>query len=139
MKVPIRQKDNLGCGIACLAFVANRSYEEIVNDLGKEKIKKGLYCREIVQYLKKLGYAKTECHYLKSKWRKKIYQNKTIVFIRSKKYPYGHYLVRYKNFWMDPWINFLKEKEIKNAKAGFRKRLPGTPIYGIFLKEDNRR
>jgi len=36
---------------------------------------------------------------------------------------------------MDPWINFQKDKNLKNAKAGFRKKLPGRPIYGIFIKE----
>lgn len=135
MKSPITQKDNLGCSIACLAFISNKTYEEVTVNLGKEKAKtKGFYCREIVEYLKKLGY-QAEFHYLKSKWRKKIYKDKTIVFIkRSKKYPYGHYLIRYQNLWMDPWINFKKGKSVKKAKAGFRKRLPGKPIYGIFVK-----
>lgn len=136
MKSPICQKDNFGCSIACLAFITNKTYEEVVNDLGKEKAKtKGFYCKEIVNYLKKLRY-QVEFHYLKPKWRKKIYHDKTIVFIkRSKRYPYGHYLVRYKNLWMDPWINFSIDSDIKNARADFRKRLPDRPIYGIFVKK----
>lgn len=85
-------------------------------------------------FLKNQGI-RSEYHYLNKKWRRKIYQNKTIVFIRrSSFYPVGHYLIRYNKFWMDPWINFLKEKEVKKAKAGFRKKLPGKPIYGIFLR-----
>jgi len=134
MKSPISQKDNFGCGVACLAFVTNKSYGKVLNGLGKEKAKtRGFYCRELVNYLNKIGY-QAEFHYLNKKWRRKIYQDKTIVFIkRSKQYPFGHYLVRYQNFWMDSWINFQKSKDIKNAKAGFRKRLPGKPIYGIFL------
>jgi len=135
MKYPISQKDNFGCSLACLAFITDRTYEETINDLGKEKAgTRGFYCREIVDCLKKLGY-QAEFHYLKPKWKKKIYQDKTIVFIRrGKKYPFGHYLVRYQNLWMDPWINFPKDKDIKNVKVGFRKRLPDTPIYGIFIK-----
>jgi ABC-type bacteriocin/lantibiotic exporter with double-glycine peptidase domain len=135
MKIPLAQKDNFGCGLACIAFLTNQTYEKVVNDLGRKKAKtKGFYCREITVYLKKLGY-QTEFHYLNKKWRNKIYQDKTIVFIRrSKKYPYGHYLIRYQNYWMDSWINFQKNKDIKNAKAGFRKKLPGKPIYGIFLR-----
>ncbi|NMB57460.1 hypothetical protein GYA19_06030 [Candidatus Beckwithbacteria bacterium] len=136
MKKSICQKDNYGCSIACLAFVTNKTYEEVINDLGKEKAKtRGFYCKEIVKYLKGLGY-QAEFHYLKPKWRKKIYQDKTIVFIkRSKKYPCGHYLAHYQNLWMDPWINFSIDGDIKKAKAGFRKRLPDKSIYGIFIKK----
>lgn len=133
MKKPVKQEDGFGCSIACLAFLTNKTYEEVANNLGREKAKtKGFFCREIVNYLKKLGY-QAEFHYLKPKWRKKIYNDRTIVFIkRSKKYPYGHYLVRHQNLWMDSWINFSYNKDIKNSKAGFRKRLPDKPIYGIF-------
>jgi hypothetical protein len=118
-----------------MAFIVGKTYDEVVNHLGKLKAKNsGFYCREIVSYFKKLGYL-AEYHYLKPKWRKKIYRDNVIVFIkRSKKYPFGHYLVRYKNLWMDPWINWDEDKNIKNAKAGFRKKLPGKPIYGIFVK-----
>ncbi|MEM0476561.1 MAG: hypothetical protein QW367_02905 [Candidatus Aenigmatarchaeota archaeon] len=88
----------------------------------------------MVNFLKRF-FPNVHYKYLKPKWRRKIYQEGTIVFIkRNKKYPYGHYLVRYKNLWMDPWINLLKEKRMEKAKAGFRKRLPGKPIYAIFLK-----
>jgi len=77
-----------------------------------------------------------EYKYIKGKIRKKIYQDNTIVFIkRSKKYPYGHYLSRYKSSWMDPWINSKNDRKIKKIKAGFRKRLPGKAIYAIFLKK----
>ncbi|MBU5537415.1 MAG: hypothetical protein KQA38_02510 [Candidatus Aenigmarchaeota archaeon] len=131
---PTVQKDPFGCGAACIAFLTNRGYEEIVNLLGKNKAKKvGFYLRELCQLLRKLGY-NCEYHYLTSKWRKNIYKEGTIVFIgRSKKYPYGHYLIRHKNFWMDPWINFPKNKNISQAKAGFRRRLPGKAIYAVFI------
>jgi hypothetical protein len=67
MEYPIPQKDNFGCSLASLAFITNKTYPEVLNDLGKEKAKtKGFYCREIVAYLKKLGY-QTEYHYLKPK------------------------------------------------------------------------
>jgi len=134
MKKTVVQQDNLGCSIAYLAFITNKTYEEVACSFGQEKAKtKGFYCREIVDYLKKLG-CQAEFHYLKPKLRKKIYQDKTIVFIkRGKKYPFGHYLARYRDCWMDPWINFQNDKNLKNAKAGFRKKLPGTPIYGVFI------
>lgn len=138
IKKPINQKHELGCGIACLAFILNKKYDKIAKEIGIRKIKsKGLYCKEIVNYLIKNGYI-AFYRYLKSKWKKAIYKDNTIVFIkRCEKYPFGHYLVRYKNFWMDPWINFQKNKNIKQAKAGFRKKLPGKPIYGIFIMRES--
>jgi len=134
MKSSVCQRDNFGCGIACLAFITDRPYEKIAEGLDKEKAKtEGFSCWELVAYLKSLGY-RAEYHYLNQKWRKKIYQEKTIVFLkRSKKFPFGHYLVRYHTLWMDPWIDFPKEKNLEKAKAGFKKRLPGKPIYGIFV------
>jgi len=91
VKKPVIQQKDLGCSIACLAFITNKTYRKIVNSFGQEKAKtKGFYCREIVEYLQKLGY-QAKFHYLKPKLRRNIYQNKTIVFNkRSKKYPFGH-------------------------------------------------
>ena len=134
MKSPVCQRDNFGCGIACLAFITGRSYEKIAEELDKEKAKtEGFSCRELIAYLKSLGY-RAEYHYLNQKVAKKIYREKTIVFLKqSKKFPSGHYLTRYHTLWMDPWLNFSKEKSLVLAKAGFKKRLPGKPIYGIFV------
>jgi hypothetical protein len=133
MKKPIVQKDAMGCGLACVAFVVGKSYKQIVAVVDKEKAKnRGFYCRELAAILNQFGYFYQYRH-LKPRLQKIIYRDDVIVFVkRSKKYPFGHYLVRYQNLWMDPWINFPKEKEIKKAKAGFRKRLPGKAIYAIF-------
>jgi hypothetical protein len=37
---------------------------------------------------------------------------------------------------MDPWINILKDKKLINAKSGYRKRLPGSPMYAIIPVEE---
>jgi len=129
----ITQKHEFGCGVACVAFVVNKSYEEAVEILGRKRAaKKGFYCRDLVKVLKRfnLNYS---FRYLQPRLKQKIYQDRIIVFIkRSKKYPFGHYLVRYKNLWMDPWINFSTNKKINEAKSGYCKRLLGRPIYGLF-------
>lgn len=76
--------------------------------------------------------------YVRPKIRKRIYQENAIVLVaRSNRYPVGHYLVRYDNRWMDPWINLPKDNSIKNAKSGFRKRLPGRPMYVFFQSPNN--
>lgn len=129
---PVKQEDDLGCAVACVAFVLDIIYRdatELFKD-GKTRVKSkaNFYCPEIVKILSCKGF-----HY---KWKKlksgtevEIYQDNSIVFIkRSSKYPYGHFLVRHAEEWMDPWINLPDE----NIKAGFRKNLPGIPTYAIY-------
>lgn len=129
---PTRQEDNFGCAVACVAFIVNIKYKDAIKFFknGEKRVKSvpDFYCREIVEILKNAGFY-YQHKYIKPKIRNKIYQQNTIVFIKkSKKYSYGHYLVRYNNKWMDPWINFPNKEKI----AGFRRRLPGKSIYAIF-------
>lgn len=135
-KRAIVQKDNFGCGVACVAFVLGLNYKNALKLFtnGCRKTKQdGFLCKEIVQALNKQNIS-AQYRYINEKIRKKIYKENTIVFIgRSKKYPAGHYLCRYKNLWMDPWINFQKNQNIKRVLADFRKKLPGKPIYAVFL------
>ncbi|MBI2051146.1 hypothetical protein HYT33_00050 [Candidatus Roizmanbacteria bacterium] len=135
MRTSVTQEHDFGCGAACLAFVVGKNYKEVVRHLGKTKAAtSGYYCNELVAGLNKFGFPYFYL-YLKSWLRRKIYQDGVIVFIKkSKKYPAGHYLVRYKGLWMDPWINFVENKNIKEAESDFRKKLPGSPIYGLFPK-----
>ncbi len=129
---PIAQEDGYGCGIACAASIVGMSYENTKQLFSNAKQAKdfGFLCKDIVDAFakKKLSY---EYRYIKPKLKKAIYKPGTIVFIaRSKKYPAGHYLARdKKKGWMDPWINF--PSDLKDSKAGFRRRLPGRPIYAI--------
>jgi len=134
---PVLQKHPFGCGVACVAFILGRNYSatlKLFRD-GKCKVKnRGFYCKEIVEVLNKKE-AEFEYKYIKDGVRRKIYQDYSIVFVkRSKKYPVGHYLCRYKNIWIDPWINFQKNQNIKEAEAGSRKRLPGKAVYVILPK-----
>ena len=134
---PVRQEDSMGCGIACTAFVTGKSYQETKNELFKNRkkaSKRGYLCKEMVYALKKARLTYTY-HYLKHQLK---YQNSTIVFIkRSKRFPYGHYLVKTSKGWMDPWINLDTDKDVRNSRAGFRKRLPGKasyiilPVFGV--------
>ena len=135
---PIVQEHLLGCAIACTAFILGSNYKSTIKFFknGKKRARNlGFYCKEIVEVLNN-SKGNFEYRYIKDKMKRKIYQDNTIVFIkRSKQYPVGHYLCRFKGFWMDPWINSPKNKNIKEAIAGFRKRLPGKVIYAIFQKK----
>lgn len=134
---PLVQKHPFGCGVACTAFVSKLSYLDALKLFknGKQKARSlGFYCREIVEVLNDSG-EQFEHRYIKDKIKRKIYQDNTIVFIRTpRQYPAGHYLCRFKELWMDPWINFPRNKNIKEAKAGFRKKLPSKAIFAIFQK-----
>lgn len=126
---PVKQEDLFGCGVACVAFILNISYQDSLTLFtdGESKAKEeGFLCKEIIAALEKKRL-KYQYKYLKA--RHNIYNSRTIVFLkRSKRYPAGHYLCKINGKWMDPWINFPNVK----IKAGFRNRLPGKPIYAIF-------
>jgi len=130
MKKSVMQEDGMGCGIASTAFLLGKTYKETLNLFEDGKVKAqtvGFQCKEISNILNSVGlnYKNT---YIRGKIKKALYKPRTIVFIkRSKKYPYGHYLCRAEGKWMDPWINFPDQ----DRRAGFRKRLPGRPIYVI--------
>lgn len=132
MKDSITQEHNYGCGIACVAFVAECSYQKVTKDMGIDAAQNyGFWCKELTAELTKFGLNYIY-RYLKPAIKKDIYAEGSIVFIeRSKKYPAGHYLARHKGQWMDPWINFINNQDIQAADSGFRKRLPGRPIYLI--------
>jgi len=132
----IVQKHPWGCGAACVAFMLGLDYSATLKLFthGTRKANhSGFYCREIINVLNRYN-GNYRYKYIKYKIKRRIYKDHTLVFIgRSSQYPIGHYLCRYQDTWMDPWINFSKNKNIKEAKAGFRKRLPARSIYAILL------
>lgn len=132
---PVVQEDGFGCGVACTAYILGLSYPQALklfkNGEQRAKSNTDFYCREIVEILRKRGLNYNH-RYVNRKIAKEIYSKGTIVFIkRTKRYPFGHYLCRSENCWMDPWINSPINKDITKARVGFRKRLPSKPIYAI--------
>lgn len=131
MKRFITQQHASGCAVAAVATIANTSYSKALSFFKNGEFRaqlRGFYCKEIVKALQKVGLFYTY-HHITNKNHKKIYTNKAIVFIRrSKKYPQGHYVARHNNRWKDSWLNY---PSILNVTSGYRRRLPGTPIYMI--------
>jgi hypothetical protein len=140
MKKYQQQKDQKGCGIACLANLLDKSYDSVKKDFEKKfyKIDRGVKMFDIVNYLRLCGLE------YKSKFfnqNKKYEYNKkegskfsrilgSITLIaKSEKYKVGHYLLRINNGWVDPWINFVP---LDKAKAGIRKKLPGNAWYVLY-------
>ena len=117
----ITQEEQMGCGIACVAIILNKSYRYTKNffDNPEYSSSRGYYCREIVKVLNKRGKDYTFSR-INEKNKHLLNKEGVIVFIeRDKKYPFGHYLTKTKMGWMNPWINF---PAISPAKSGFQKR-----------------
>tara|TARA_Y100000310_G_scaffold339045_1_gene430497 strand:+ start:145 stop:549 length:405 start_codon:yes stop_codon:yes gene_type:complete len=129
----IVQEDSLGCSVACVASITKKTYKYTKRKYFKNSNSaktKGYICKEIVGALEKAGLV-YKYKYLKKRMKYKV---GTIVFVkRSKRYPAGHFLVKTRRGWMDPWYNFdAKSPDAKRANAGYRKRLPGRAIYAIY-------
>ena len=127
----ITQKLDYGCGVACFAFACEMSFDEAVTFLGKHySVKRGWKPSDLVTALGQFGL-RYKNHYVRKK-RITSYPNGSIVLIeRSNSYPVGHYLILTTQGWMDPWINLPETNNIQEARSGFRKELPGKPMYGL--------
>src|SRR5689334_16837872 len=115
---PVKQEDGLGCGVAVTAFILQITYQaalKLFTD-GKRRVKEkaNFYCPEITNILNNAGF-----NYRWIKLPKGMKEVEipplSIVFVkRSSKLPFGHFLAKYNDQWMDPWINLPD----KNIKAG---------------------
>lgn len=94
MNKPITQKHFMSCGLACVAYIVGKNYDELASLQPKKKLDSiDFYCPGLVMLLKQHGY--------NFKWRKlskkekyPVVKNGDIVFIaRSPEIPYGHFMV----------------------------------------------
>lgn len=133
MRESITQEFDYGCGIACFAFALGMTYQQAASYLGELQANSTrFWIKDFTTSLNNSGKHYI-AKYMKPPMTRKIYKEGIIVLIRrSKQYPTGHYLIRHKNHWMDPWINLPFDNCIDNAKSGFRKRLPGKPMYALY-------
>ena len=124
------------CSVSPTTFylALNKSYKSTKKlfDNPECALTRGYYCRELVKALNKKK--KNSTFSKVNEENKSLLKNEgVIVFIkRSKKYPLGHYLIKTKRGWMNPWINF---PNISPAKSGFQKNLPGEAQWIIYKKE----
>lgn len=140
------QKDINGCGIACLANLLNKPYDWVKNDFEKKfyTIENGVKIFDIVNYLKTHNREYQSKFFNRNKRHKvnkseadkfsKIEDSMTLI-IKSAKYPVGHYLLRTKKGWIDPWYNL---PSIDNVRPGIRKKLPDDPWYVLYQVENNK-
>lgn len=133
MRESITQEFDYGCGIACFAFALGMTYSQAAKCLGERQANSTrFWVKDLAAALNSSGKTYTAKH-MKPGLNKKIYKDGTIILIRrSKRYSVGHYLIRHHGYWMDPWINLPVDNNIQHARSGFRKRLPGKPMYALF-------
>ena len=127
---PIPQEAPMGCAIACVASFLSLSYKEtrkLFKDGKTREYTTGFYNRDILKTLKKRGIV-AKAHNFNKTHNKKLKPGIIVFVERSNKYPAGHYLLKTKKGWMNPWINF---PIINPAKAGFQKKLPGRARWII--------
>jgi len=132
MRQSVTQEFDYGCGIACFAFALGISYKQATVILGEaQSTSNRFWVKDLVKALNENGL-QYERYYVKERIKSQLDKESTIVLIRrSKIYPAGHYLIRHQGAWMDPWINLPEDRNILNAKSGFRKQLPGEAMYAL--------
>ena len=118
----ITQEAPMGCAIACAASLAGISYKKMknyFNDADSRERICGFFNRDIILALSRVNLIAKA--YSVRRWNSRSFKMGAIVFIgRSKKYPAGHYLLKTKKGWMNPWLNY---PNINPAKAGFQKKI----------------
>jgi hypothetical protein len=148
MKVPIRQEDDFGCGLACIAYLKNMKYGDITSS-NKVALKKaqtsgyrGKFLADILNNLQRESESKWKTKYC-GKTTNPIIPNNSIVYIsKNDKYQFGHYIVKTEFGFMNPFSNLLEVAgDSRKSKAAFEKEMFGKPVLIItnsnvkFLKD----
>ncbi|MGB4957266.1 MAG: hypothetical protein WBO49_02365 [Candidatus Saccharimonas sp.] len=133
MRDSITQEFDYGCGIACFAFATNQTYQQAADWLGEEQASSNrFWCKDLVAALNSYGLGYLSGYARPHIMEKMELEGAIVLLRRSKVYPVGHYLIRCKDAWMDPWINLADNNDITQAKSGFRRTLPGDPMYIVY-------
>lgn len=122
----------MGCGIACVACVTRNTYKKALEatEHGKKYAETVGFSPKTLHELLSILDKTYSRRYLKRKLRK--YPTGSIVYLkRSKRFPFGHYVAKTEDGWMDPWINLPQYPR----RAGFRKKLPQKATYLIYPVE----
>ncbi|MCX7564492.1 hypothetical protein OS176_13270 [Xanthomonadaceae bacterium XH05] len=128
----VEQKEEWGCGVACVASFLGTTYDDARELLRKQKggktvqaAPKGLELHHIALALQERGYR------VVADWREPSqFREGTIVCISGDK-PYDghHYIIKTRKGWMDPWHNI----GTKPRKADFRKSYPKGTEFLVAL------
>ncbi len=125
----------MGCAVACVASLLNITYSQ-AHALFTERENawtRGFYCSEVVQALAQIGQEWNFKKFDPAEHLPLALRKGTIVFIAANSnYPMGHFLLRKKTGWMNPWSNF---PQMIPVEAAIQEDLPGEISYLIFSKQ----
>lgn len=125
MKKYIKQEDPMGCGIACVAYVLGIDYKSTVHLFTEEskRLDRGYTSKNITEALGR-GGNKYRSVYIGREKEPEIEVGSIVYVPKCKDFPCGHYLVKIKCGYMDPFIN-LHESTFDHikVKAGLRRIL----------------
>lgn len=125
----------MGCAVACVAARCGITYSQALRLFEKEEFAwtRGYYCPEVVAALARAGLLSySYVAFRASKHAGVLESPGTVAFLApSSRYPAGHYVLRVKDGWMNPWVNFPL---INPARAALVKELEGKVAYVIFAE-----
>ncbi|WP_184362698.1 cysteine peptidase family C39 domain-containing protein [Xanthomonas euroxanthea] len=132
----VRQQNEWGCGVACTASLLGISYKgamaevQIAAAANIDFSLEGLELEIIISVLQQHGLSVSVRTDLK-RW-----PIGTIAFLSEKEGAYkgsGHYILKTKEGWMDPYFNALTRGEKESRKARCRSRLPRNTFVQVAL------
>lgn len=127
----VTQSHPMGCGVACVAYVLNKSYIETLKLFTNPEAaySNGYYCEDLIEALNREN-RKYEYRICASLSDEQLKSDGVIVFCAPcPQYPFGHYLTKTEGGWMNPWINC---PVITPAKSGFVAKPPSDPAWIIY-------
>ena len=129
----VAQRHAMSCGVAAVANVVGISYDEAAKVFDMKYAEtRGYFCKSIVTSFAKLGKQYRFAKYT-AKSAPLAEVSGAVIFIeQSLMFPYGHWVARADNVWVDSWINLQEEKDPRYAKAGVHTKLPGRPQWIVY-------
>lgn len=135
MKRRVRQEDDFGCGFACVAYICDLQYQDVKKFTNNpENAEAGGYrCKPLCDILNRIYKQNKIAKVWKTKYVGKTKNpeipNESILYInKNDKYKYGHYIVKTKYGYMNPFSNLSEVSgNSKLSIAKYEKDLYGVP------------
>jgi hypothetical protein len=131
----VAQEHALGCAVACVASRCGVTYARAhwLFATKENAWVRGYYCSEVVDALARAGYRYAFESFVEASHSTLLERPGTIVFVGPcARYPAGHFLIRWRDGWMNSWLNYPQMIPIE---AGFASAVPGPIQFVMFEAE----
>ena len=133
-KSAVPQAHSMGCAVACVAAYCEITYQRALELFQQphNAWTRGFYCEEIISALEKFGHQFSFEKFDSFQHTPKLLCPGVFIFVNPNlKYPMGHFLIRVKDGWMNPWINF---PQMIPVKAAIQAEIPGEVSFILYPK-----